>query len=729
MAKKERKITEVLRKLYDEIEFVDGKTLKQWLEKNNKFLVPGKHIKLVFDPKGKAAYTYVNKRDQRIIKIGGAFIKAILGLGDTIGAKELSEKGGKIRPIILTLDFHEVAHNKHTDMTSRFIVDHPNKRIINFLHELFNSTEDVYIEMVMSIEYENSNVFGKYKPRKMFKMLQDICFTSQAEAYKDTGTLGSFMQYLLLLLRLGKKNIANTNAVFEKYKDELVPRLQEILVTNNPTERLKKNVELGEWMVANIEEFQDDFTRVEEPKDKISGLKKTKEWEKIDGDPTDGDGDGEPIDGDPGEMKESKSSKAKADRKLKKKLEKMAKTISDTEEMEKTPEEKAKEEAEAKTKEGTEEESESEGTDAKPSTDKDSETGDAETPKHEGDTTLKSKESDDELEDEDEDEIEDEDEADEDEEEDEEDEAEDEEFGDSAMDDLFDASIATAEDHEFINAKDVYTYNPKVIDLLNDSVKPYAGAIKQLIKTFNLLKARTGDKITDGHRSGKLNMKSYIKNEARGGFDTRFFDKKQHGGKQRDVCWYGLADESGSMGYTKSRICSQAAMVCATVCDKANIPSEFACFSKYSDSIKGGNYTIIEKGFNDKFEACKPYFALNSQDFIEYLDSEIDIPNFRGNTEEINIYYIWQKLRKRKEAIKILAVMCDGETTGDEALLRSTIREMEKDGIIVIGIGIECETVADIYPRHKIFSTTEELEKGLAPFLINTLTKYILNNR
>ena len=69
-------------------------------------------------------------------------------------------------------------------------------------------------------------------------------------------------------------------------------------------------------------------------------------------------------------------------------------------------------------------------------------------------------------------------------------------------------------------------------------------------------------------------------------------------------------------------------------------------------------------------------------------------------------------------------VLCDGATTGSRDSLKRIIRQIEDDGIIVIGLGIMCSEVANIYPRHKLFASMEELERELPQYLIDTLSEY-----
>ena len=138
----------------------------------------------------------------------------------------------------------------------------------------------------------------------------------------------------------------------------------------------------------------------------------------------------------------------------------------------------------------------------------------------------------------------------------------------------------------------------------------------------------------------------------------------------------------------------------------------------YEELIDEGNGDIVE----DSFEESKPYFGLNSTSLIGYLRSQKRIPTFCGNSEEVNIYYIWQKLKKVKHKTKILFVLCDGGTTGSRANLREVVSRMEaEDGIIVIGVGILSSDVVGIYSHVKVFPTQKELNDGLAAFLVETL--------
>ena len=88
------------------------------------------------------------------------------------------------------------------------------------------------------------------------------------------------------------------------------------------------------------------------------------------------------------------------------------------------------------------------------------------------------------------------------------------------------------------------------------------------------------------------------------------------------------------------------------------------------------------------------------------------------------MWHIWQKLKKVDHEMKIVFVICDGMTCGSRAKLQQVIEDMENDNILVIGIGIMCSEVQDSYLHCKVFDSIEEIQKGLAPFILDTITEY-----
>ena len=90
------------------------------------------------------------------------------------------------------------------------------------------------------------------------------------------------------------------------------------------------------------------------------------------------------------------------------------------------------------------------------------------------------------------------------------------------------------------------------------------------------------------------------------------------------------------------------------------------------------------------------------------------------------MFHIGEKFKRVKHKTKLMFVLCDGATTGSRDDLRKVILDLQSEGIVVIGIGILDNGVAGIYDNYKVFSTVEQLETELAPYLIDTLSQYAI---
>ena len=293
---------------------------------------------------------------------------------------------------------------------------------------------------------------------------------------------------------------------------------------------------------------------------------------------------------------------------------------------------------------------------------------------------------------------------------------------------IFNDDIRDGSDHVWSIAKEDFEIKDEsIIDDVNNIIAEQLPMIREVSDSLNLFKGRIKPIMTGGMSSGALNVRRAIRSEVAGGLDMKIYQKKVSRGIDVDACYSALCDLSGSMGDTKSEICARGAIALAQACEWANAPCEVQAFVKTSDSPSGISYTIVEKSFEDTFEDAKPFLGINSSTMLLKLNKvNKKVPTFAGNSEEINLYYIWKKLRKVKHKTKILFVLCDGMTTGSKNDLHNIVTKMEQeDGIIVIGIGVLCNEVANIYNHSKVFKSIAELNEGLAPYLVETLNAYI----
>ncbi len=612
-----------------------GMSLGESIRSTINLFVPMLSIGYTFDTGNSGAYTYVSDKlgRKRMIMVGGRLVAKIVDLPEFFSDKEKAVVYiSDIKTAILGLSYHELGHNMFTDMVSKFIVEYPDEKKRNLIHRVFNLLEDPKEEDAMSSYVEEKYPY-KVSPRKYFRFIVERIFVPQAEKYEDDGSLGNFLNYLLLLVRVGYKNIASKNDVFEKHREDLVPLIKAFLMEPNGTERIHRCIELCEWMFENIKEFDWDSADEVPKEERVSGaMSKAR-------------------DSDSGTTLEAPSSSS------------MSSKLGDE-----------GEESEGSPSDG------SDGSDGE---------GDGTEPES-GSVDL-------------------------------DDPCEDEEV----LDDVFNDFVHDGDDYDVVIAKEVYGYDDNIVEALDERVAPYIDTCHDVSKFLTLFKDRVKEKSVSGFKSGKLNIRKAMQADAKGGGDLRVFNRKVKMGEDTDLAVYLLGDNSGSMSGSKSVLCCNAMLTVAQACDWSDIPLKVSCFTRTSDAPNGISITIVEKDWEDSFEKSKPYFAINDSHLVRRLKSDRDIPTFSGNWEEVNLYYIWQELKKVKHKTKMLIVMCDGETCGSKEDLKEIVRKMEaEDGIIVLGIGIQCDTVATIYPHHKLFGSEEELKNELADYLVETISKY-----
>ena len=605
-------------------------------------------INVEFNALKKATYTKLEGRklDRFRIVIGGGTIKDVASLPEYFSTREqMAVVVGDVSKAIKALANHELAHDIFTDMVSRLIIDYKEPKYIPFLHTVFNVLEDQVIEFNICLLYKRSFPYST-NPKRYFDFMIERLFMRQAEEYKDDGTQGGFIQYMLLMLRCGEGKIKNKCAIFEKYRANVVPLMKDVLLEPNGTKRIEKTIVLCEWIIENIKEF--DWKMPDIPEDeKVSGRMA-------------GGGDGIPV---PMPTHGVPSSKIPSG------------TKGATEGAEEEPGEKGD-------KDGAE------GTDSEEETPEELE---EETPEEDEKESVAEGDVDEEV-----------------------------------YDTIFNDMIHDGDDHEWSIAKEDFEIsNETIIDDVNKIIENNLDMITNISDFLTLFKGRIRPKDTDGFTTGRLSIKRAMSAEMSGRPDTRIFRKKVARGRDADLAVYILADGSGSMSGRSSEIATKAVITTAQACSWASIPCEVATFTKTHDSPDGISYTVVQKSFDDSFEDSKPYLGISSSSMLGKLRKLRDVPTFRGNSEEVNLFYIWQRFKNVKHKTKLLFVMCDGETTGSVNNLREVITQMEAESnIIVIGIGIMCDALKKSYNHCKIFGDMKDLEDNLAPYLIETLSKY-----
>ncbi len=626
---------------------------------------PSRIINLTFNVRADGAWTSLDGRmkDRLRIYIGGQLVKKVANLPDQFASKKaVKSLIEDIFKAFYALVYHELGHDIFTDMNSTEIIEYPEAKYRAFMHNMFNILEDQVIEYCMQLLFKKDFPYD-VNPQVYFNFMVDSIFSSQGESYTDDKTQAGFLNYVLLFLRVGEKKIRNKCEIFEKYRGDLIPLMRNVLQEPNGTKRVHNTVVLCEWIIKNITEFSWEMP-APDPKSIVSG--KTAK------------GAGIPAPSEGGFMPGGK-------------------TKGGVSPDGGTPD-----------KEGAETEPDDEDGEDEP--DKEGEDG-----KGGGGTEPDDKEK-----------PEEDDDADDDEDEDFGEDRVEKEIDEDIYDEVFNDVLRDGDDHEWCIAKDEYeVVDGSLIDRIDKIIDENTPTIKEVSDFLTLFKGRIKPMRTEGMTSGRLAVRRAIREEISGGCSTRIFQRKIARGRDADLVVSLVTDNSGSMSGRKSQICSRACIMLAQACDWSGIPFEINAFTKTSDTDSGISFTITEKGFEDSFEASKPFLAINDSDLIGGLRSERYIPTFAGNSEEVNLFYIWQKFKKSKHKTKLMFVLCDGGTTGSRDSLRTVVRSMqEENGIIVIGIGILDTSVVGIYDNVKVFHTMKELEDELGPYLIDTLSQY-----
>lgn len=211
-------------------------------------LCPKTTVYMNYDMKGSGCYCYPTKPGCARITLGAEFYNRYLKLPSSITPAYVSTEGHKYIKLLKGTFYHELAHILFTPLTSKAISEYKDERYRGALHNLFNILEDIFIERyAMSIVYPFT--------KKYFDFMESLVFDpSEFKDYEDKGDGPSFLNFLLVKLRIGKK-IKITNEFFDANKTEVLAWVDKFLSTKKPTPRIEVVVEFFEWLLSKGLEF------------------------------------------------------------------------------------------------------------------------------------------------------------------------------------------------------------------------------------------------------------------------------------------------------------------------------------------------------------------------------------------------------------------------------------------------------------------------------------------
>jgi len=234
----------------------DLKVLQTFFRIINKKIFNVKVVSLI--PHGKISvsfldsdntYCYQPKSQYKYYRmvIGSKTVKEYTSLPDNFRkAKDIRPYVKPINIVMQALFYHEMGHLLFTDMVSQDI-QNVEASLANdrpFIHAVFNVIEDIVIERYcMSVKYPYMKKYFTYMDKVGLQLSKQYQYIPQDQS--------CFINFLLCKLRYGKKFV-QTNQEWEDNKKTLIPMINDIIIESNPTERIKKSIELARWLLTNI---------------------------------------------------------------------------------------------------------------------------------------------------------------------------------------------------------------------------------------------------------------------------------------------------------------------------------------------------------------------------------------------------------------------------------------------------------------------------------------------
>ncbi len=230
--------------------------------------------------------------------------------------------------------------------------------------------------------------------------------------------------------------------------------------------------------------------------------------------------------------------------------------------------------------------------------------------------------------------------------------------------------------------------------------------------------ARYASTWSAGHRSGRLHSSALARLTTFN--DDRAFRRK-HVNNSKDVAVSLLVDCSGSMNGAKIRTAAYAAYGLSSVLDRMNINHEVLGFT----TLKGmpPECRTEEKRLDVRYARQRSLYIPVLKSFGERLATEnkkrfAALPEVYWLSENVDgesVQIAATRLMQRRESRKILIVLSDGQPAcpGDFAALqrhlKKVVKDVERQGVDVLGLGIMSEAPKHYYSKYTLLNNLAEL--------------------
>lgn len=258
-----------------------------------------------------------------------------------------------------------------------------------------------------------------------------------------------------------------------------------------------------------------------------------------------------------------------------------------------------------------------------------------------------------------------------------------------------------------------------------------------------LLTAQDVDYVS-GQRRGKLDVRRKGV-QIMGGQEAVYRNKTE--GKDIDTAVTILVDASGSMGGGKMHLATKVCTALAECLNQTPVKLEILCFdtSRVSDAfhknvyeafgeIHKTAYSDFQNGGGNLFHRSDSITTWVIKSFEDSLrESRISLGNmmrfgFSANADGDSILEATKRLMKVKTKKRILLVLSDGQPayntwSGSQFdHTKKCVQKATKQGIHVVGIGIQSDAVKSFYPKYTVVHDINDLDKAV----MDKLAKLIL---
>ena len=275
--------------------------------------------------------------------------------------------------------------------------------------------------------------------------------------------------------------------------------------------------------------------------------------------------------------------------------------------------------------------------------------------------------------------------------------------------DILDSKTFTKNIGKYEFEVDTVNTNSKVSEICKNGYNALKTSLGML--TTDLVRQIKEIKVynTGGKETGKLKGKLDKKNLYKYNTDHRIFYDNTYKIKESDLAFGIILDVSGSMRGEGIKNGKLTMVLLHEVLSSLHINHEIITHTS------SGNYNSIIQRYK--------LFNENKLHTVNKVYDILNITERTGNCDSGALYFMQQELHRVKNKDKIVLMFSDGEPTectGKDLI--DQVKSMEREGIVVIGIGINYPTIKSYYSRN---ANGKDI-KDMVDIITNILKEYVL---